>query len=250
MGGCLFFNRCWNSVSWLCGSTCLQWYLSNPVTSSKSMLWEVARLKCRTHAITRLLGQQWTALNNRAFTSAGAFSSILLQWGKPGKLRLQSMRTPKYSVLHLCICRTVCQHYSCSHIGTITVTVSVCQAIDILWEAHLCESLSLGAVDRPLGPADTQGSICSTECVILSQQACHSSNHSNTHSFLEYSEGLRGQSRRVYLLGFDLGLSPWFMDTEVYVYEHITFRVSGVSDSFHENKNMLIMKAFCGLSMT
>lgn len=69
MGGCLFFNRCWNSVSWLCGSTCLQWCLSNPVTSSKSMLWEAARLKCRTHAITRLLGQQWTALNNRAFTS-------------------------------------------------------------------------------------------------------------------------------------------------------------------------------------
>lgn len=49
------------------------------------------------------------------------------------------------------------------------------------------KSLSLGAVGRPLGPSGTQGPICSTECVILSQQACHSSNHSNTHSFLESS---------------------------------------------------------------
>lgn len=56
------------------------------------------------------------------------------------------------------------------------------------------KSLSLGAVDRPLGPSGTQGPICSTECVILSQQACHSSNHSNTHSFLE--SGLLGQSSR------------------------------------------------------
>lgn len=63
---------------------------------------------------------------------------------------------------------------------------SVCQGIAMLWAAHPCESLSLGAVDRPLGPAGTQGPICSTECVILSQQACHSSNHSNTHSFLEF----------------------------------------------------------------
>ena len=62
----------------------------------------------------------------------------------------------------------------------------VCQGTAMLWAAHLCESLSLRAIDRPLGPASTQGPICSTECVILSQQACHSSNHSNTHSFLEF----------------------------------------------------------------
>lgn len=81
---------------------------------------------------------------------------------------------------------TVCSQYSCIRTGAITETVSVCQATAMLWAAHLCESLSLGAVDRPLGPAGTQGPICSTECVILSQQACHSSNHSNTHSFLEF----------------------------------------------------------------
>lgn len=66
------------------------------------------------------------------------------------------------------------------------------QSVFVRLQTH-CEepisvkSLSLGAVGRPLGPSGTQGPICSTECVILSQQACHSSNHSNTHSFLESS---------------------------------------------------------------
>lgn len=99
---------------------------------------------------------------------------------------IHSACTHQHMCLYVCMCRTVCWQYSCIHIGTVTETVSVCQAIAMLWAAHLCESLSLGAVDRPLGPAGTQGPICSTECVILSQQACHSSNHSNTHSFLEF----------------------------------------------------------------
>lgn len=78
---------------------------------------------------------------------------------------------------------TICLH---SHREHYRNSQSVCQGIAMLWAARLCESLSLGAIDRPLGPAGTQGPICSTECVILSQQACHSSNHSNTHSFLEF----------------------------------------------------------------
>lgn len=88
---------------------------------------------------------------------------------------------------------TVCLHTvqgvnntPCIHTGSSTEADSVCQGTAMLWAAHLCESPSLGAIDRPLGPASTQGPICSTECVILSQQACHSSNHSNTHSFLEF----------------------------------------------------------------
>lgn len=85
--------------------------------------------------------------------------------------------TVKYSVL------TIYMHLHGEHYS---FRQCVCQGIAMLWAAYPCESLSLGAIDRPLGPAGTQGSICSTECVILSQQACHSSNHSNTHSFLEF----------------------------------------------------------------
>lgn len=87
---------------------------------------------------------------------------------------------------------SVCTHqHMCfidlhSHREHYRVRQCVCQGIAMLWADHLCESLSLGAIDRPLGPASTQGPICSTECVILSQQACRSSNHSNTHSFLEF----------------------------------------------------------------
>ena len=94
---------------------------------------------------------------------------------------------------------------------------SVCQATAMLWAAHLCESLSLGAIDRPLGPAGTQGPICSTECVILSQQACHSSNHSNTHSFLEFwiLQASEDHQEPVYLFSFGVGLSLWFTDTGV-----------------------------------
>lgn len=76
------------------------------------------------------------------------------------------------------------------------------------------KSRSLGAVDRPLGPSGTQGPICSTECVILSQQACHSSNHSNTHSFLE--SGLSGQSSPFRCWDIQRGFSLWFTDTEEY----------------------------------
>lgn len=113
---------------------------------------------------------------------------------------------------------TVCSQYSCVRTGAITETVSVCQATAMLWAARLCESFSLGAVDRPLGPAGTQGPICSTECVILSQQACHSSNHSNTHSFLEFF-WIPGPPRtiraRLFVWVLEAGLSLWFMDTRV-----------------------------------
>lgn len=105
----------------------------------------------------------------------------------------------------------------CSHREHYRNSQSVCQATAMLWAAHLCESLSLRAIDRPLGPAGTQGPICSTECVILSQQACHSSNHSNTHSFLEFwiLQASEYHQEPVYLFSFGVGLSLWFIDTEV-----------------------------------
>lgn len=95
------------------------------------------------------------------------------------------------------------------------------------------KSLSLGAVGRPLGPSSTQGPICSTECVILSQQACHSSNHSNTHSFLESS--IFGPLRTI-----EARLHVWICskvcltDTQEYVQVHIRkcdFWASGVLNS-------------------
>lgn len=94
-------------------------------------------------------------------------------------------------------------------LGPFTETVCVCQATAMLWASpSSVKSRSLGAVDRPLGPAGTQGPICSTECVILSQQACHSSNHSNAHSFLEFLDPGASEDNQgaVYLFGFGGGL--------------------------------------------
>lgn len=87
-----------------------------------------------------------------------------------------------------CACAGQCVN----NIAAFTSGPLLTQSVFVRLQTH-CEepisvkSLSLGAVGRPLGPSGTQGPICSTECVILSQQACHSSNHSNTHSFLESS---------------------------------------------------------------
>lgn len=93
-----------------------------------------------------------------------------------------------------------CARQCDNNFAAFTLGLLQTQSVFVRVQTH-CEkpisvkSRSLGAVDRPLGPSGTQGPICSTECVILSQQACHSSNHSNTHSFLE--SGLSGQSSRL-----------------------------------------------------